>query len=225
VERGERVFQVLKISSLETGETWKFTPRNLNLKRFVAIWCISFTIIYMIALIILDAMVINNPGSLFGQTLFIFKLGYYPESARIFIALVPILFTNQANSALIAYLGAVPFVAFLALFPSVINEIIEGRLSKKESYEKGEVERLLRENVCTSCGAKVPEGLDACLECGEIVVRCALCKFIISPREACYCPYCNCSFHRDHLLEWIKIKGSCPHCARRISREEVRWQT
>ena len=42
---------------------------------------------------------------------------------------------------------------------------------------------------------------------------CAVCQLGIYPSdELLRCPNCKTLTHRDHFLEWIKIKGFCPDC-------------
>jgi hypothetical protein len=43
---------------------------------------------------------------------------------------------------------------------------------------------------------------------------CCVCKLPITQnQEEAWCPYCFARAHRTHLLEWVKIKGSCPSCS------------
>ncbi|NVM55764.1 MAG: PCI domain-containing protein, partial [Candidatus Helarchaeota archaeon] len=44
--------------------------------------------------------------------------------------------------------------------------------------------------------------------------RCMVCNLIIDPskEETVHCQYCNSPAHRTHLIEWLKIKGTCPNC-------------
>lgn len=34
------------------------------------------------------------------------------------------------------------------------------------------------------------------------------------------CPHCGGEAHRSHLLEWLKVKGTCPNCGRKLSRSD-----
>ncbi|MHA1264714.1 MAG: PCI domain-containing protein [Candidatus Helarchaeota archaeon] len=49
-------------------------------------------------------------------------------------------------------------------------------------------------------------------------LRCMVCNLTINPakEEIVYCPHCNAPAHRSHLIEWIKIKRTCPNCKRSI---------
>ena len=57
----------------------------------------------------------------------------------------------------------------------------------------------------------------------EKLSRCIVCNLPIKENDpALKCPYCKNYAHRDHLLEWIKIKGKCPFCGRRINLDSLK---
>ncbi|TFG05366.1 MAG: hypothetical protein EU536_02010 [Promethearchaeota archaeon] len=49
-------------------------------------------------------------------------------------------------------------------------------------------------------------------------LRCMVCNLTIEPvkEEIVYCPHCNTPAHRTHLIEWLKIKRTCPNCKKTI---------
>ncbi len=51
-----------------------------------------------------------------------------------------------------------------------------------------------------------------------IALRCMVCNLIVEPskQNIIYCPHCNSPAHREHLIEWIKIKSFCPNCKKTI---------
>ncbi len=52
--------------------------------------------------------------------------------------------------------------------------------------------------------------------------RCMVCGLeIMENEDIVFCPYCKNPAHRDHLLEWLHIKGICPNCRRFIRREDL----
>ena len=67
---------------------------------------------------------------------------------------------------------------------------------KKELYL---VEKRLRE-------FKVKLGLRGTLRCMDCGLE------IKSGEDIVFCRYCNSPAHREHLLEWLHIKGICPYC-------------
>ncbi|TFF89556.1 MAG: hypothetical protein EU549_00155 [Promethearchaeota archaeon] len=57
----------------------------------------------------------------------------------------------------------------------------------------------------------------------EKLSRCIVCNLPIKQDEAVTkCPYCGRYAHRDHLLEWIKIKGKCPFCGRKLNQNQLK---
>ncbi|MFX0014167.1 MAG: RING finger protein [Promethearchaeota archaeon] len=48
--------------------------------------------------------------------------------------------------------------------------------------------------------------------------HCVICRYIIEPDEDIVeCPSCQNSFHRNHLLEWLKVFNQCPMCHQRLT--------
>ncbi|NVM52286.1 MAG: hypothetical protein HWN66_01195 [Candidatus Helarchaeota archaeon] len=55
------------------------------------------------------------------------------------------------------------------------------------------------------------------LENSEVVDVCMVCNLPIYQDEPVLeCPTCQSRAHRDHLLEWFKIKGFCPNCGNKL---------
>jgi hypothetical protein len=76
---------------------------------------------------------------------------------------------------------------------------------------------------CVFCGGNFPEELDICPECGEERVKCSVCQLNIAfGDDVVRCPHCGVLSHRDHLLEWIKIRGFCPNCREKLSKVEIK---
>ncbi|MFW9991755.1 MAG: RING finger protein [Candidatus Odinarchaeota archaeon] len=49
---------------------------------------------------------------------------------------------------------------------------------------------------------------------------CRICKKeVTDSSDIEYCPECLSTFHRSHIAEWLKIKGTCPVCKRKIKVE------
>lgn len=53
-------------------------------------------------------------------------------------------------------------------------------------------------------------------------LKCIVCNLEIKDYEKkIYCPYCGSPSHRDHILEWIKIKSFCPYCNHKLSVKDL----
>jgi hypothetical protein len=75
---------------------------------------------------------------------------------------------------------------------------------------------------CFFCGAEIPKNAEYCPRCGEARARCSVCNNdIVSKDLYVKCPYCGALSHREHLLEWIKVKGYCPNCRDRLKETDV----
>jgi predicted RNA-binding Zn-ribbon protein involved in translation (DUF1610 family) len=56
----------------------------------------------------------------------------------------------------------------------------------------------------------------------SMIDRCIICNLIIGENdEITKCPYCSGLAHRDHMLEYIKVKGQCPSCGKELKRYEL----
>lgn len=89
-----------------------------------------------------------------------------------------------------------------------------GELQEQLDHEKELFNELNNENKRLELEKKI---LEKNRSTGQFV--CMICK---SPsktvEEIIECPYCQTSFHKDHLLEWIKIKSSCPFCGEKLDK-------
>ncbi|MHA1941683.1 MAG: RING finger domain-containing protein [Candidatus Hodarchaeales archaeon] len=47
---------------------------------------------------------------------------------------------------------------------------------------------------------------------------CVICRqSIVTYEDEISCPKCQNTFHRSHLLEWLKVFNQCPMCQEKIS--------
>jgi len=84
-------------------------------------------------------------------------------------------------------------------------------------------ERLRKKEVkCFNCGIERLEVEKVCPSCGMEVVKCSVCKLPISfGAKTLECPHCQAIAHAEHLMEWVKVKGTCPVCQRKILLENL----
>ena len=75
---------------------------------------------------------------------------------------------------------------------------------------------------CLYCNSEIPKDANFCIFCGRARTRCSVCNTNIVPGDSIVgCPHCGAQGHRDHFLEWIKIRGTCPNCKEKLSRLDV----
>ncbi|MFB0562839.1 MAG: hypothetical protein ACETWM_16700 [Candidatus Lokiarchaeia archaeon] len=55
-----------------------------------------------------------------------------------------------------------------------------------------------------------------------IIIYCSVCrKVIITGKDTLVCPNCGALSHRSHILEWLKVKGTCPSCGKSLRGEQL----
>jgi hypothetical protein len=100
-------------------------------------------------------------------------------------------------------------------------ELFDQRI-KSISKKKETISPLDKKNRCTSCEHPLVTDEHYCPYCGVKIPQCIICFLpIIKGEKYVNCPHCGSFAHRDHLIEWIKIKGSCPYCKERLSEFEI----
>ncbi|MFX1476163.1 MAG: hypothetical protein ACFFCO_11890 [Promethearchaeota archaeon] len=104
------------------------------------------------------------------------------------------------------------------------HEASRVKLEDQESTEREIISRRASPHRfrCIECGTTILGGKAACPHCGAPQQRCILCKHFIGQEELySKCPHCGQLAHRSHLLEWIKMKGTCPYCKSRLRQSDI----
>jgi len=61
-----------------------------------------------------------------------------------------------------------------------------------------------------------------CLNCGKKTRKCEICmKYMVANEELVQIIDCGHIFHRNHLIEWMKVKRICPTCKREINDDLI----
>nr|MDO8082982.1 hypothetical protein [Candidatus Freyarchaeota archaeon] len=75
---------------------------------------------------------------------------------------------------------------------------------------------------CPGCSGTLNWNMNFCPFCGLKLVKCIVCNHIIDKdQEIAICSHCAGSAHRDHLLEYLKVKGRCPSCGKELKKDEL----
>lgn len=75
---------------------------------------------------------------------------------------------------------------------------------------------------CFSCGEARTNINEVCPNCGIDTVLCSVCKLPISfGSEPLECYHCQHVAHKEHLLEWVKVKGTCPICQKKLVADKL----
>jgi hypothetical protein len=110
-----------------------------------------------------------------------------------------------------------------------LSNLRKKRLSEKTSKlnvrkEEVAVLKTVEENRCAFCGEKlrITEDMQYCPWCGMEIPQCIICLLsIVKGDDFVKCPYCESFAHRNHLVEWVKVKGSCPYCKERLTEFDI----
>ncbi len=80
----------------------------------------------------------------------------------------------------------------------------------------------VEEYKCPHCGTDITSTDVLCPMCNGTIQECAICRHSLKRTdEIRKCPYCDNSFHKGHLLEWIRVKNSCPVCRNELWQDET----
>jgi hypothetical protein len=88
---------------------------------------------------------------------------------------------------------------------------------------------------CSNCGARLGHGPEAAglqrteekaksnnqsVATPEHEEECMVCKLELSEGEdVVWCPHCGNPAHKTHLLEWIRMRNTCPICGKHLSEQ------
>jgi rubrerythrin len=70
--------------------------------------------------------------------------------------------------------------------------------------------------TCPFCNAPITATSETCPSCNAQFTKCGVCNLVIGNEASSICPFCKSPSHTDHLLEWLKIKGTCPVCKHKL---------
>jgi DNA-directed RNA polymerase subunit RPC12/RpoP len=81
--------------------------------------------------------------------------------------------------------------------------------------------------ACFYCGKEIDrsktDGDIICSSCGKEAFSCSICmKHISYNEETVKDPNCGNLFHRRHIIEWLKVQGTCPLCKKRINEKSLK---
>ncbi len=103
----------------------------------------------------------------------------------------------------------------------------------KEEAKKAKdaVQKDREKDICLFCKNKIEktddQGLGVCSNCGKQSPHCEICKNpMTSDQPLLQAEACEHIYHEEHILEWLKIKGTCPVCKVKINEKTLRsWES
>ncbi len=79
-----------------------------------------------------------------------------------------------------------------------------------------------RYSTCYYCGNPTNKQDISCSGCKKEILICNVCKLPISfGEEAGKCSLCETKSHLSHIQEWVKIRGKCPTCQKKLPIEGI----
>jgi hypothetical protein len=104
---------------------------------------------------------------------------------------------------------------------TINRKLSEAGISDRE-VESEIIPSPIEELACPSCGEPYPSDTPFCPSCGTEREKCIVCLLPMAPgSEITKCPHCGGIAHKDHLLEWIKVKGFCPKCKNKLTEYDL----
>ena len=76
---------------------------------------------------------------------------------------------------------------------------------------------------CLNCGHVITSIHDPCSNCDLHPQKCTICQGLIKRGDnVLECPTCNNLAHKEHMLQWLKIKEECPICKTKSTRRTLK---
>ncbi|GAH42596.1 unnamed protein product, partial [marine sediment metagenome] len=76
---------------------------------------------------------------------------------------------------------------------------------------------------CLKCGHVIESANEPCKNCKELPTKCSICQGLIKHGEnVMECPTCSNVAHKEHMLQWLKIKEECPICKTRVTKRTLK---
>jgi Zn finger protein HypA/HybF involved in hydrogenase expression len=84
------------------------------------------------------------------------------------------------------------------------------------------IDQTIQLAMCPECEATILAEATICPHCGSPRPICMVCHHPIEFADAVLiCPHCQGQAHRIHILEYLKVKGSCPNCQADLDEFEL----
>ena len=84
------------------------------------------------------------------------------------------------------------------------------------------IDQTIQLAMCLHCEATILAEATICPHCGSSRPICMVCHLPIEFADSVLiCPYCEGQAHRIHILEYLKVKGSCPNCQADLDEFEL----
>ena len=169
-------------------------------------------------MILLEVGVMKNQKRSQISTRKIFKKSIIAIYFIIFIISIIFLFIGLFGNIQGSYIFIIlTFCLLLPLF--IVINIPEAQETRHRTFQKG------NEKIDPEISFLKNEPIVGLHERIDIISWCIICHFpIYKNEEVLACPICHSTAHKSDLLEWVKIKGSCPNCGVPLKQLDFYYQ-
>jgi hypothetical protein len=92
----------------------------------------------------------------------------------------------------------------------------------RKKYQGASTTQTIQLMMCPECEATIHAEETVCPHCGSSRPICSVCHHTIEYGESVLsCPHCKAKAHRVHILEYLKVKGTCPNCQADLDEYEL----
>ena len=150
--------------------------------------------------------------------------------ANVFIAIgfaLIVSYQEQNYSYIILGIGVILFIVLAIIMTAQrlepkssfqtesISYLADKQRKKSKEIYRQRVEQALQKALGKQENMSISEDLSVNVYTGNLDDDvCMVCKLFLNEQdEILQCPICESLYHRDHLLEWVKVEKRCPVCS------------
>ncbi len=113
--------------------------------------------------------------------------------------------------------------AFKMICQLIANGYYKGNLTATFFERVGRLSLPSKKMHCLNCGHVITSVHQSCGNCGQYPQKCIICQGLVKRGDNILeCPNCNNLAHKDHMLQWLKIKEECPICKTKATRRTLK---
>lgn len=76
--------------------------------------------------------------------------------------------------------------------------------------------------TCSSCGELISSKIQNCSSCNSKIPVCVICLSVLNPgNEIVKTSCCQQYAHKEHIINWLNIKNTCPNCKQELNKEDL----
>ena len=104
-----------------------------------------------------------------------------------------------------------------------------GRIRKNRFYKGGPLIKIRGKAKCYHCGTEIEKPDLPCPSCSKASPKCSVCRgALVTTDNIVSCPHCQHMAHKEHIMNWLNIRSSCPLCKGQLTERSLvvhNWDT